>query len=112
MFRGTTPRSRVWQFGLAVSDYMLVSLLWTYGPFATSSDYDIIIGLMFEPRDIALDFVRATPQRYFEVDRTEFIARYGQFRLRANAGAGRRLDGSSPLWEHIKTYLRHWHVMS
>ena len=110
MFRGTTHRSSAWRFGFVSPDYMLLSLLWTYGPLATTFDYDIVIGLVFESRDAVLNF--AYSMRQGNHDQHDFIARHGHLRLVDDVVVVRRQIEAVPPWARIKAYLRQWHTVS
>ena len=45
--RNVSPIALPWHFGLCLNDYVLYSILWTFGPIRTIVEADLVLGLFF-----------------------------------------------------------------
>ena len=106
--RGISPVARPWHFGLCLNDYVLYSILWTFGPIRTSVEADLVLGLFFRhigarsSYDIYLD----EQHRYsLDILGTRFVALDNGARV-AQPGINRRQDAFSP-WERFVVYVKY-----
>ena len=106
--RGISPVSRAWHFGLGLNNYVLYSILWTFGPIRCVYEAELVLGLFFRHQDALSSYSVYLDAEWYDSFRflgTQITARENAAHA-AQPRDNRRQD-TFPPWERFLVYIKY-----